>query len=741
MASRQGAGRVDASAIWGAAPVLLSTKLTAPQVRDQLVVRGRLLERLDSWGGERLSLVACPAGFGKTSLLASWCAAASERTPIGWLTLDKGDNDPVVLWSYLLAAARKACPNIGGSVLGEVGASMAIDALIPRFINALADEQCVVILDDFHELGDGPARESISWLVAHAPPGLRLVLSTRKEPELPLATLRARGDLLELRAEDLRFTVDEADQFLNGRQLLGLAAEDVGVLVDRTEGWPAGLYLAALSLRRSKDRHRYVAGFGASNRHVIDYLEAEVLAAHDPSDVELMVRCSVLDRLSGPLCDFVLERRDSGEVLHRLARSNLFVVPLEDDSESYRFHPLFAQLMRVELGRLDPTVAVGLKRRAYTWHRREGNTAEAIGYAIEAQLFAEASELLATSWIHWINAGRYSTVLAWIAHFPDVALNGDVRLLLVQAWAHSLSRSRAEAAASIARIEELIEQDAGPLPDGFSSAAASLATLQGTFSWGDYDLGYAQARRAAELEGRGSAWRPVVCWAMGLNLLFRSEFAEADRWFAEATDLAPARGQWLVASAGLAYRSLIAGRHGQVERQALLADQATTVEHERGLEDVAAGPSLALGASLAARGRVLEALPVLDHAVVLARSGGQPGVLALALGAYASVLCRLDEHEHARSVLAEVRATVGPGWVKGSEHLCAPCAASGEAELTHRERAILSLLRSDLSESDIARELYVSHSTVHSHTKSIYRKLGASSRTEAVARAHAIGIE
>ena len=271
-------------------------------------------------------------------------------------------------------------------------------------------------------------------------------------------------------------------------------------------------------------------------------------------------------------------------------------------------------------------------------------------------------------------------------------MNDDVRLLLAQAWAQSLSRSRAEAAATIARIEPLVGADTGPLPDGFSSAAASLATLQGIFSWGDFDLGYTQALRATELEGPGSAWRPVVCWAMGLNLLFRGEFAQADRWFVEATELAPARGQWLVACAGLAYRSLIAGQSGRLELQARLAEQATAVERERGLEDVAAGPSLALGASLAARGRAADALPVLEHAVALARFGGQPGVLTRALSSYASVLCELGDHEQARAALAEARSIVGAGWASRSDRLCPDCATSGEAELTQRERTILSLL-------------------------------------------------
>ena len=586
------AAPIDPDAVRGEPFVLVATKLTAPQVRDEMVMRRRLLERLDSGAGARLTLVACAAGFGKTSLLASWHAARSPERPIGWLSLDKSDNDPVVLWSYLLEALRRVCPRIDESVSrSTVGAPMVIEVLMPRLVNALADQVGVtLILDDFQELVDGPARDSISWLVAHAPPSLQLVLSTRREPELPLATLRAHGDLVELRAEDLRLTLDEAEEFLNGRQGLDLTGDDVGLLVERTQGWPAGIYLAALSLRRAKDRHRSVTRFGASNRHVIDYMESEVLAAHDPEDVDLMVRCSVLDRLSGPLCDAVLDREHSDEALRRLARTNLFVVPLEDDGGWYRFHPLFAQLMRVELGQRDPDAVVGLKRRAYAWHRAHGNAAEAIESAIDAGMFTEASELIAASWIHWINAGMYSTVLGWTSRFPDAALNGDVRLLLARAWAQSMSRSRAEATASIARIKELDVTDAGPLPDGFSSAAASLATLQGIFSWGDFDLGYTQALRATELERPGSPWRPVVCWAMGLNLLFRGEFATADGWFEEATELAPASGQWLVACAGLAYRSLIAGQRGHVELQAQLAEQASAIEREHGLEDVAAGP-------------------------------------------------------------------------------------------------------------------------------------------------------
>jgi LuxR family maltose regulon positive regulatory protein len=722
----------------------METKLTAPRVRDETVRRDRLLRRLDATSTRPLTLVACPAGFGKSSLLASWYDDEAARRPVAWLTLDKADNDPVVLWSYLLEALRRACPTMDESIFrAAVVAPMIVDVLLPRLVNALATQPLMtLILEDFHELTDGPARDSVTRLIGHAPRNVRIVLSTRKEPDLPLATMRARGELNELRADDLRFTLDEAEEFLNGREELGLTAQDVALLVERTAGWPAGLYLAALSLRAVQDRHRQVARFTASNRHVIDYLEAEVLAAHDPADLELLIRSSVLDRITGPVCDALLDRQNSDEALRRLARTNLFVVPLDDDSDAYRLHPVFAQLMRVELGRLDPDLAIELRRRAYTWHRDHGNTADAIGYAIDARMFAEASDIIVTSWFHWTNVGMYDTVLSWVHRLPHAMARGDVRLQLVQGWTECLSRRKREATVTIGLLEErLSAADTVPMPDGFSCGRASLATMQAVFSWGDQELGYSQARRAVELEGPASPWRPVVCWAMGLNLLFRGELAEADTWLVEAASLAEAGEQWLVASTGYAYRSLIAGRLTDSTTQARHARQATEMAREHGLDDAAAGPSIAAGASLQAQGSRGEALPLLEHAVVLARFGGQLGVLAVALDIYASLLCEHGEHDRAKAALREARSYSGCGWPSARDQLCLECRGAVGMALTERERTVLSLLDSDLSESDIARQLFVSRDTVHSHTKSIYRKLGASTRAEAVALARAIDVQ
>ena len=234
--------------------------------------------------------MACPAGFGKTTLLSAWHEAEAARKPMAWLTLDEGDNDPVVLWSYVIEALRGVCPAIGQSASPRAaGSAHIVDIVLPHLVNELNDQHGVtLILDDFHRLSAGAARESITWFVDHAPRTFQLVLSTRTEPGLPLAALRVHGELLELRADDLRFTAGEANVFLNGRLTLGLIPEEVDDLVERMGGWPAGLYLSALSLRRTADSRAFVHELSISPRHLIDFLETEVLQAHDPPMQALM---------------------------------------------------------------------------------------------------------------------------------------------------------------------------------------------------------------------------------------------------------------------------------------------------------------------------------------------------------------------------------------------------------------------------------------------------------------------
>ena len=747
---RQGSGPGDGLRQGTKQPILVGTKLHPPLVRELTIPRERLLERLRSGSDRRLTLVACPAGFGKTTLLAAWREAEAARTPVAWLTLDEGDNDPVVLWTHAIEALRRASPAVGGPAPAHTVVAPVIDVALPRLVNELDGQgEITLILDDFHRLSSVPARDSVRWFIDHAPRGFQLVLATRTEPALPVAALRAHDELLELRAGDLRFTPEEADAFLNGRLGLGLTPEDVGDLVAKTEGWPAGLVSRRALAANAADRHALVRRFGGSTRHVVDFLMTEVVEAHDPPAQALMLRTSILERLSGPLCDAVLDQEGSAAMLDALSRTNLFLVPLDDEGGWYRFHHLFAQLLRVELERREPGTAAALHRRAYAWHRDHGTTDEAIQHAIAAGAYAEAAELIRGPWISYANTCRYDTVLAWLRRLPDEVLSGDAHLLLIQAWVLSLSARREEAALAIAAVERLGDLRAGPLPDGFSSGEASLTLLRACFPWGDAGAQLENGRRAAELEGPGSPWRPLACWAVGTGLYFRGEPDEADRWFAEAAALAPASAQWLAGEASLAYRSWIAGERGRLEEQRVLADAAADFVREHGTENVIGVAPLAQGVSLAARDRPEEALPLIERGVAFSRTFGQPIQLANALLGQASALRALGEHKRAADVIAEARSVLescpDPGILAGRlaaldrppriRHV-----QSGEQELTQRELRVLRLLHGDLSERDIGRELFVSHSTVHSHVRAIYRKLAVCSRAGALERGRQLGL-
>ena len=431
-----------------------------------------------------------------------------------------------------------------------------------------------------------------------------------------------------------------------------------------------------------------------------------------------------------------------------MSRSNLFLVPLDDEGGWYRFHHLFAQLLRVELEQREPGLAPELHRRAYAWHRDHGTTGEAIKHAMAAGANAEAAELIEGHWISYANMCRYDTVLAWLRRLPAEILSGDVQLLLVQAWVLSLSARRKEAAQAIAAVERLGDLGAGPLPDGLSSGEASLTLLRACFPWGDAGAQMENGRRAAELEGPGSPWRPLACWAAGTGLYFRGEPEEADGWFAESAALAPASEQWLAGESSLVYRSWIAGEQGHLDKQRALADAAAGFVREHGTGKVIGGAPLALGVLLAARGQARGGTAT-DRTRRRLLADLRPALqLANALSArrrccapWATHVCRGCD---SRGQDYHLESCPDPGILAG--RLAAPdrppqirrvrCA---DQELSRREFRVLKLLQGDLSERDIGRELYVSHSTVHSHVRAIYRS-SLCSRADALKRGHELGL-
>ena len=717
MASRTArAGQTDS-------PPLVVTKLDPPAAREQTVARERLLERLQPGPGLKLIVVAAPAGSGKTTLLGMWREAQAEVTPVAWLTLENEDNDPVVLWAHALEALRQASPGLGETLSRE---SLDEGRILPQLVNELSEHGDIVfILDDFDRVSSGASRDTIAWLIEHAPSTFHLVLASRNEPGLPLGALRARGELLEVRADDLRFTADEAEELLNERLALGLARADIEPLVERTEGWAAGVYLAALSLEGVEDRGAFAREFGGTNRHVIDFLVDEVLDAHRPELRTLMLRTSVLGRLSGPLCDAVLEQDGSREQLIELSRSNLFLVPLDDQNEWFRFHRLFAQLLRVELEHREPELVPALHRRAYAWHLEHGFPAQALDHALEAGAFAEATELISTTWGQLTGGGRQTRVADWLGRFPPELVRESPRLLLAQAGLAPSSDS-----------------------DEPGSSDAGLDKLRATFQWGDVGSGYEAALRAAELQGPGSPFRAAVCWSLALGSYNRGDLATADHWFAEAVEAGERDERWLIAASALAHRSLIAWENGEPTEQTRLAGEAHDLAHNHDVDRVKGEVSVAVGASLATGGRPDEALPVIARGISVLRKFGSPLDLANGLLCEARFLRSVGRDDAAASAIEEAAHAIetcrDPGILPERLKALRPSPRSrrrnSTPELTERERAVLRMLNGPLSEREIGRELYLSHNTIHSHTKSIYRKLGASSRPEAVKLARTLAI-
>ena len=409
----------------------------------------------------------------------------------------------------------------------------------------------------------------------------------------------------------------------------------------------------------------FVRNFGGSNRHVVDFLVSEVLDAHTPLEQALMLHTSILERLTGPLCDAVMNQEGSAEMLDGLLKSSLFLVPLDDEAGSYRFHHVFAQLLRVELERREPGLTPDLVR-AYSWHCDHGTTDEAIQHAVAAEAFPEAVELIETFWIRYANTWRYDTVLTWLRQLPDKVLTSEVHLLLIQAWVLSLSARQEEAVRAIAAVEQLDHLDEGPLRDGFSSARASLTLLRAGFPWGDVGAQLECARRATELEGPGSPWRPLASWAVGVALYFKGQHEEADEWFEESAALAPASAQWLSGTSSLAYRSLIAGEKGHIDKQRTLAESAAEFGWEHGTEEAVGTVPLAIAASLAARSRSQEAMPLSEHAVDLARTFGQPIQVAHALLAQVPVLRAVGEHKAASAAIADGNWFSSGALIRGS---------------------------------------------------------------------------
>ena len=509
---------------------LLATKLHAPDPRER-IGRQALVGRLSDAPGARLALIRAPAGWGKSTLLSQWRSAEEGQRRFAWLTLDASDSDPICFWAYALEALRSVAPEIGSRSLALVRAPGVdlISEMVPVLIDELHAVQpgLVVALDDYHLLQGDAVHAEVRRLLDYLPDHILVAIATRTEPPLQVARLRARGQLVEVDADELGFSLAEAGVLLRELLDLELADEDVAALHQRAEGWPAGIYLAGLSLRNRDraDRHEFILRFTGDDRHIVDYLGEEVLADLDPDTRTLLLRTSILERVNGPLCDAVAETAGSARKLETLARSNLFVVPLDDRRAWYRYHHLFRACLNAELRLESPELVPELHRRASSWFQRTGEVTEAINHAIAGQDFPAASELLAAHWNEVLSTGGLRTVEMWLMALPEHVVTGDARLCLARAWTSFAKGALDEVLPCLETAEAAPAP--GPLLDGTTSVASGAATLRASY-WlrmGDFGKTVIYSQEALAVEQ--GPWRAISANCLGTAFYWLDETAQA----------------------------------------------------------------------------------------------------------------------------------------------------------------------------------------------------------------------
>ena len=746
-----------------ATPVLAATKLHIPALRPGHLHRVELVGALIAHNQSRVALVAAAPGSGKTSLLSEWHADPRENRPFAWISLDAADNDPVRFWDGVFAALQTTAPEIGGSAqaaLHSPGTTVA-DQVLPLLINDLAElvEPVVIVLDDYHLIESGEINGAIELLVERLPPTAQLAISTRSDPPLPLSRLRARGQLTEIRGADLRFNITEAGAFLNDVVGLDLEPDEITRLHERTEGWAAGLQLAGLSLQGREDHRQFIDSFAGDDQQIVDYLGFEVLDSQPPELREFMIQSSVLERLCGPLCAAVTGDPDSERLLQRLERENAFVVALDSRREWYRYHHLFAELLRHELARTRPGLVSQLHRRASAWYREAGAIHEAIEHATAAGDVADAIELITIHWYEFLQRGRQETVASWIDKLPSETVVHDPNLCLTRAWL-GVNTGRLDEvdrwiqAAGDAAAEQPVSEELPPVESGVASLRAIHRYMSGNVS-----AAVAAGRRALDLEqgGAASPWRPVGCPVLGLSLHWHGEREAATRTLIEAVRIARANGNHLAAMHASGGLAAIEYERGDAASAGARVAEATQLAEEHDLSE-----HWASSLSLAVRGQLLDrtddpeaADRVLVRATELARRGVASIEIAYSLLALAGIRQRLGRHDEARRIHQEARNAVArcedPGIL--NERLAraerrakfAPPPRSGRPSgggdaLSDAELSVLRLLRSELSQREIAGELHLSHNTIKTHTRNIYRKLGVAERTEAISRARELSL-
>jgi LuxR family maltose regulon positive regulatory protein len=579
---------------------LLKTKTYLPHIRPRLVPRPRLIERLNAGLGRKLTLISAPAGFGKTTLASAWVRQIGR--PVAWLSLDRGDNDPVQFWRYVVAALQTADGSIGEAALAALQPpqSPPLEPLVTALINDIAtiSSPLVLVLDDYHVIENEATHNSVNFLLDYLPRQLHVVITTRADLPLSLARRRGRAELNELRAADLRFTIEETTEFLNTHMGLDLSKEDTAALEHRTEGWIVGLQMAALSMQEMDDRHCFVATFAGDDRYVVDYLVEEVLH-QQPAYIQIfLLQTSILERLCGPLCDAIVDWRSEIEqydqspisnpqsqaILEYLESANLFTIPLDNQRHWYRYHHLFADLLRHRLNRsLDAQAVVSLYQRASEWFEQEGLIAEAVSYTLSSGDYTYAAELVERHVLTLFYRSETVLVHNWLKALPEDIVRARPLLCAVYAACTMLaSRDSAKSPELSALIEQwlqatddaLASQSEAKLPGrpaqdvvtGFiAKFRAYLAQFRGDDPQNVIDL----SRQALEnLPEDDPMFRSALAYNLGVAHLRLGDREAARSAFEQAKRIGMTSNDLFNASAGIGWQAELARTSGQMREAA-----------------------------------------------------------------------------------------------------------------------------------------------------------------------------
>ena len=562
---------------------LIATKLVLPPARLKLLPRQHLFARLEEGLTRPLTLLCAPAGFGKTTLLSGWLTTLAERgVRVAWVSLDAQDNDPVRFWSYVLTALNQAAPGCGIQALALLSTTQPplIQSVLTSLINALAREasDLVLALDDYQVIETPAIREAMSWLLQHLPPCLHLALASRANLPFALPRLRVLGQSLELRADDLRFTLEETATFLTQVIPVDLAREDMALLEARTEGWIAGLQLAALSLQGRQDKHSFLTSFSGSQSAIREYLVEEVLLQQPEAVQAFLLQTSVLERLNGPLCEAVSGHDESQAMLLQVERANLFLHPLDEERRWYRYHSLFADALRAHLQLTQPRLPPLLHQRAAAWYLGQGYPAEAIEHALAIPDYEGAVHLISQQARTILMAGQLSTLLRWLQALPNDIVRAHSRLSLVQAWALLFT---GQLHAALARLQELISSCEPTLLSEYSAVqnhpfiddARAISRMLNAFHGNSVSQDQWMAGPVERQDGK-PVLHSLVALSLGFQAADQGDENCATQWLLEAIRLSISQDDLLVSVLALSQLAEVHLVQGHLHQAAAYYRQA-----------------------------------------------------------------------------------------------------------------------------------------------------------------------